>query len=318
MRFVVYGAGAVGGSLGALLSGAGHDVTLIARGEHLAAMRSTGLRVGTPEKETRYVIPAVGGAGEVDWRPGDVVLLAMKSQDTEMALRALPPGVAVACVQNGVANERLALRYFADVYGVCVMFPATHLRPGFVAVHSSPVPGLLDLGRYPSGTDDTASGIAEAFREAGFASRARPDIMRWKYNKLLTNLGNAVQAVCGTGPRITDLVRTVRAEGEAVLRAAGVDFASDAEERRLRGDLLKVKDVAGQPRAGGSTWQSLARGTGSIEADFLNGEIVLLGRLHGVPTPYNEHARRMANRLARDHAAAGSVTPEEWLSTVDL
>ena len=72
------------------------------------------------------------------------------------------------------------------------------------------------------------------------------------------------------------------------------------------------------PRAGGSSWQSLARGTGTVEADYLNGEIVLLGRLHGVPTPANETARRLVQRAARQRTAPGSMTPEEFLQAVTL
>lgn len=322
MRFIVYGAGAVGGSLGALLSGAGHEVVLIARGEHLKALRDNGLLLRTPERETLHRIPAARDVSELDWRRDDVVLLAMKSQDTEPALRDLPPDTTVVSVQNGVANERTALRYAANVYGVCVMFPTSHLEPGVVAAHSSPVPGILNLGRYPAGSkaidgdiNSTAERIAAAFRDAGFQSRALPDIMRWKYRKLLMNLGNAVEAVCGF-PN-SEIVRRVRAEGEYVLSVAGIPCASVQEDAALRGDTLQSQEIAGQPRSGSSSWQSLARGTGSIEADFLNGEIVLLGRLHGVPTPYNETARRLANQLARDGRPPGSVTPEEWQSNVD-
>jgi 2-dehydropantoate 2-reductase len=315
MRFIVYGAGAVGGTLGALLAKAGHPVILIARGEHLRVLRSEGLLLSTPEKQERLALQAVGGPSEIQWQEGDVVLLTMKTQDTEAALRELPPGVPLVCLQNGVANERIALRHFADVYGVCVMFPTTHLVPGVVAQHSFPVPGILNIGRFPSGSDDRAAQIAAALRSAGFVCEPLPDIMRWKYTKLLMNLGNAVQAVCGSAPEIFG---PVRAEGERVLKAAGIDFATEEENRGLRADLITNHDAIGQPRSGGSSWQSLARGTGAIESDYLNGEIVLLGRLHGVPVPYNEHAQRMANHFARSHLPAGSMPTQEWLSKMDL
>jgi 2-dehydropantoate 2-reductase len=315
MRFIVYGAGAVGGTLGALLAKAGHPVILIARGEHLRAIAAEGLLLRTPEKEEKLALQAVGRPSEIDWQEGDVVFLAMKTQDTQAALGQLPPGISLVCLQNGVANERMALRYFADVYGVCVMFPTTHLVPGVVAQHSFPVPGILNIGRYPSGTDDCAARIAQALRSAGFVCEPLPDIMRWKYTKLLMNLGNAIQAVCGTAPQITG---PVREEGQRVLKAAGIDFASDEENRGLRADLITNHDAVGQPRSGSSSWQSLARGTGAIESDYLNGEIVLLGRLHGVPVPYNEHAQKMANHFARAQLPPGSMSADEWLSKMDL
>lgn len=75
--------------------------------------------------------------------------------------------------------------------------------------------------------------------------------------------------------------------------------------------------VGGARRAGGSTWQSLARGTRTAEADYLNGEIVLLGRLHGVLTPANEAARRLVNQFARDGLAPGTLTPEQFLAALE-
>ncbi|SDR96467.1 ketopantoate reductase family protein [Actinopolymorpha singaporensis] len=323
-RFVVYGAGAIGGVLGARLHAAGHEVVLIARGAHLAAIRAGGLRVESPDGSETLRIPAVSGPDEIDWRPGDVVLLAMKSTDTEAAVRALAavadPATPVVCVQNGVANEPTVLRHFANVYGVHVMFPATHLTPGVVQAQSAPVTGILDLGRYPRGVDGTAERIAAAFRSATFACEPRPDIMRGKYVKLLGNLGNAIDALCGRpnaddtddaddpdGGDPREIVERLRAEGTAVLEAAGIEFMSFAEDRARRGDLIQVRPVNGQARTGSSSWQSLARSTGAIEADHLNGEIVLLGRLHGVPTPANELARRLANQAARAGDPPGSL-----------
>jgi 2-dehydropantoate 2-reductase len=315
---VVYGAGAIGGSLGALLAGAGYEVSLIARGAHLEALRADGLLLHTPEGESRHRLPAAGAPEEIAWRDGDVVLMAMKTQDTMAALRRLPEGVAVVSVQNGVANERMILRHFADAYGVCVMFPTGHLTPGRVLVHSWPTPGILDIGRYPSGVDARAEQIARALRDAGFRSEPRTDIMRWKYTKLLMNLGNAVEAVCGRTAGAEEIAERLREEGRGVLDAAGIAYAGDEENRAHRAGTISVREIAGEPRSGGSSWQSLARGTGSIEADYLNGEIVLLGRLHGVPAKWNENARRLANRAAREHAAPASMTSEEWMSSLDL
>jgi 2-dehydropantoate 2-reductase len=104
-------------------------------------------------------------------------------------------------------------------------------------------------------------------------------------------------------------------EGEACLRAAGTEYVSVEEDRARRGDRLHPgDDVSGYPRGGGSSWQSLARGQGTIETDYLNGEIVLLGRLHGVPTPVNGVLQDMANRMARDRVAPGTISPDEVLA----
>ncbi|NEE00549.1 ketopantoate reductase family protein [Phytoactinopolyspora halotolerans] len=320
MRYVIYGAGAIGGVLGARLFSAGFDATVIARGPHLEAIRRNGLRVDSPDGTETVPVPAVAAPDDVGIAAGDVVILAMKTQDTGAALAALrdsaDPATAIVCLQNGVENERMALRSFEHVYGVCVMFPATHTEPGVVQSQSTPIPGLLDIGRYPHGADDTAEQVAAAFRKASFVSEVREDIMRWKYRKLMMNLTNAVQALCGTGEEARPLVERIRAEGLACLQAAGIDVASEAEETARRGDLLQVRPVAGQTRTGGSSWQSLHRGTGAIEADYLNGEIVLLGRIHGVPTPANEAVRRLANSVARERGRPGSVPVQQILDAL--
>ncbi|HZQ26490.1 MAG TPA: 2-dehydropantoate 2-reductase, partial [Acidimicrobiales bacterium] len=309
------GAGAIGGVVGARLFQAGHDVVLIARGDHLDAIQSQGLRLETPDETLTVEVPAVGSAAQAGLRAGDVVLLAVKSQDTAAALATLPIAVPVVCLQNGVENERVALRLFPDVYGCCVLCPASHLEPGSVVAYSSPVTGALDVGRYPGGVDETAVAVATAFRASTFESVARPDVMRWKYAKLLTNLGNAVEAVLGPDARGGAIAQRVREEGVACLRAAGVDFASEEEDAERRASVA-IRPVAGQRRGGGSSWQSLARGSGSIEADYLNGEIALLGRMHGVPTPVNATVQRLANRVAAERRPPGSITEAALLEAL--
>jgi 2-dehydropantoate 2-reductase len=320
MRFVMYGAGAIGGVVGGRLHQHGHDVVLIARGEHGAAIRRDGLRLESADGSVFLPMPVVEHASELAFGDGDVVMLATKSQDSigavETLARLAPVSMPVVSLQNGVENERVALRRFTNVYGVCVMCPATHLEPGVVQASSSPITGLFDIGRYPIGLDDTAVAIAGALSSSTFESIPRPDIMRWKYSKLLMNLGNAAEALSGPDARLSDVARDARKEGAAVLRAAAIDFASREEDAERRGDLLQIAPVAGRERGGGSTWQSLRRGARTIESDYLNGEIVLLGRLHGVPTPVNEALQRLANRAAHDRLAPGSLPLDELAARV--
>jgi 2-dehydropantoate 2-reductase len=321
VRFVVYGAGAIGGVVGGRLAQHGHDVVLIARGDHHDAIRDRGLRLATPDHETLTLsVPVVSHPARIDFRDDDVVLLAMKSQHTGEALNALaataPASVAVVAVQNGVANEPTALRLFEAVYGVCVVCPALHLEPGVVEAHAAPLSGILDIGRYPHGVDERTEAVAAAFRASTFESVARPDIMRWKYGKLLNNLGNAVDALCGPDPASRPLQRWAWEEGAACLTAAGIDAVTPEEDATRRGDHFQWGGSAARSRPGASSWQSLARGTGSIEADYLNGEIVLLGRIHGVPTPVNLLLQRAAARAARDGLRPGSLRADDLIQMV--
>jgi 2-dehydropantoate 2-reductase len=113
-----------------------------------------------------------------------------------------------------------------------------------------------------------------------------------------------------------DLGKAARAEARACFAAADIEVADEtdaAERRRVRGI---TQPVGGTSREGGSSWQSLRRGTGNIEADWLNGEIVLLGRLHGVPTPVNERLQTVANRMAHQGMAPGSISAGELASGI--
>ncbi|WBB65003.1 2-dehydropantoate 2-reductase N-terminal domain-containing protein [Micromonospora sp. WMMD812] len=321
MRYVVIGAGAVGGTIGVRLASAGYGVTLVARGAHLAAIRERGLTLRQPEQEHIARLPALDRP-EGRPLPADTVLvLTVKSQDTEAALASWVDApvegggtagerLPLLTAQNGVANEPAALRFFARVHGVCVWLPATHLEPGVVVANGHPHPGILHVGRYPSGSDDTDRTVAAELAAAGFVAPVRPDVMRWKYGKLLGNLGNALQALFGRDAP-DGLADRIRAEGEAVLAAAGIAHTDRAEEATARGDLVQHRPVGGEQRAGGSTWQSLARGAGSAETDQLNGEIVLLGRLHGVPTPANAAVQQAVRRAVRERIPAGEFPRAE-------
>ncbi len=316
MRLVILGAGAVGGVIGGLLARAKRDVLLLARGAHLAAIRDHGLRVERPD-ETFVVHPAVADPHDrITWREDDVVLLAVKTQDAAAALRdlAAPAHVPVACLTNGVEAERIALRYAPHVIGACLMLPTTYLTPGVVQAWAVPMPGVIDLGRYPDGTDDHAHAIAGELGVAGFECEVRTNIMKWKRGKLLSNLANGAEALCGPDARVSDLAAEAREEGRACFAAANLSCTTDAEDAARRGYTLKP--IAGVTRAGGSTWQSLVRGAGALETDYLNGEIALLGRLHGVPTPVNAALQRIAAEAAREGRAAGSMPLDELVRRV--
>ena len=313
MRVVVFGAGAVGGVIAGRLFEHGNEVVAIARGAHFEAVRDNGLTLVDPDHKVTLSIPVVDDPARIDWREDDVVLVTTKTQDSAGALSALAAaagrGLPVVCVQNGVENERIALRRFEHVYGICVMLPAEHLEPGVVAASSAPVTGLLDIGRYPAGLDDTAHAVAAALSGATFESIPRPDVMRWKYAKLLMNLANAVEALCAPGDDAISLGRLARREGAAVLRAADIDVASIEEDRERRGERLTPRLA----RGGGSTWQSMRRGTGSLETDYLNGEITLLARIHGVSSPVNAVLQSAANHAARRLLAPGSLRASDLL-----
>jgi 2-dehydropantoate 2-reductase len=334
MRYVIIGAGAVGGTIGGRLAQSGHDVVLVARGPHLAALQDKGLRLITAAGVVTQKIPAVGGPAALgDLRPDDVLVLAVKSQDTAGAVRewAAAPvegggsagdRLPVVCAQNGVANERMALRLFGTVYGLCVWLPATHLEPGVVVSHCAPMSGILLLGSYPHGVDAVVQQIGADLSGSVFDAPVIPDVMRWKYGKLLMNLGNALDALLGRPEpqfeqNVTDIRRAAQQEGRAVLAAAGIAYNTEQERRAQQRDQMEFQDIPDAPRSGGSTWQSLTRGN-PVETDYLNGEIALLGRLHDVPTPVNVLLQRLVAETAKARRSPGELPLDRWQELLDV
>ena len=305
MRYVIYGAGAIGATIGAVLFEAKKNVVLIARGEHGRAIAATGLSFGAPDGWRTLRVPVVEHPSKIAFRADDVVVLAMKSQDTIAALETLRPlapvSLPIVCAQNGVANESRALRVFENVHGMCVKMPSVHLKPGVVSVHGSPFYGTCDLGRFPHGIDRMDEAFAADLAGTSIHSAARDDVMAYKYAKLVLNLGNVVEAACGLEASSGALVKRAREEATTVLAAANI------ETERSASIGFALGTVEGVERAGGSTYQSLARGAPSLETDDLNGEIVLLGRMHGVPTPVNAMLQRLGQRLVIDHVPPGSL-----------
>lgn len=314
MRYIVYGAGAVGGIVGAGLHRSGHEVVLIARGAHHDAIASGGLVVVDPTGTNTYDLPVVAHPRELAIGEGDMVLLAMKSQDTLFAITELaasvPSTTPIACVQNGVENERLALRFFENVIGVCVVGGSAYLEPGRVLAESGPVFGSLDIGRYPMGLDDGVHTFAEDLGNSWVVFE-RDRVMEWKYTKLLRNLANVIQALCGANVQQGPFYDLVRAEGEACLRAAGISFVDDDAWAMARALGPAVPLPPGGRSVGGSSWQSLARKTGSIETAFINGEIIRLARTHGLRAPANALLYELGLKASVARDGPGMMTEAE-------
>jgi 2-dehydropantoate 2-reductase len=323
MRYVIVGAGAIGGVLGGRLAQhSAHPPLLIARGRHGEAIASRGLRLRSPDDDTVIRVPVAAGPDEVSLQIDDVLIFATKTQSVELALREwvdqpvfdgahaagtagelLPAFMAL----NGVESERIALRYFARVFGVCVWLPGVYLTPGEVAVRIAPSSGTFIIGRCPSDDSSADADLLATLRADWTASTFRiflvDDVARWKHRKLLSNLGNVLQALLGPDAPVSDINAQLRQEAEQIFRSAGIAWASAAEEETWRADAFDVRPIAELGPVAGSSWQSLQRGTNSIETDYLNGEIVLLARQLGLGAPLNAVVQRLARR-----AAAGEPT----------
>ena len=241
------------------------DVVLVARGDHLAALRERGLRLRTPDEDVTQSVPAIGGPEEIELDVDDVLILATKTQQANEALvtwadapvhqNARPVGTAgvrlpIFIALNGVAAEAIAHRYFRRVYGVCVWMPVVHLVPGEVIIRSTPRSGMLHIGRVPASADDHDQALQQVATDlvaANFDVPLPDDVMPWKYRKLISNIGNVFQALVARNGDWHPLVTDAEAEARRVLDAAGIGYISEAEESAARAAGFTMKPVPGVP-----------------------------------------------------------------------
>lgn len=320
-RYIIIGAGAIGGTVGGVLARAGIATVLVARGRHADTLAAAGLTLRTPDGTFHTSVHAVSGAEHLRLSPADVLVFTTKTQQLDAALQEWvdqpihgPDGLVGTAGEllpaltalNGVVAEEKALRYFRRVFGACVWLPAVHLEAGEVIVRSWPVVGQFHIGRWPPQCSSPADGellddVHTGWSAAGIRVRVVEDVAPWKYNKLLSNLGNAVGALSADGADTTEVVAALRAEGERVLRHAGVEFVSFEVSTAARADGPILRPVPGANTGpSNSTWQSLSRNTGNVETDYFNGEIVRIAHQHGDTAPINAALARAARYVVRN------------------
>jgi 2-dehydropantoate 2-reductase len=312
VRFIIYGAGAIGGTMGGRLALSGNDVLLVDLPERARVIQEEGLRLSTPQHAYSLQPPVVAGAESIDFQADDVVLLCVKSQDAEEALRQLSSAVKdvpIFCVQNGVRNEEFAARHFDRVYGVMIRGAALCLQSGDVMNVLDP-PGVCAIGRFPDGEDDLAQEVAASLRDAGYGVRLTPRVMEYKWGKLIRNLKNAPRAIADRDDATTQqITEAARAEARPILKAAGVDWVPQSE-LEAEWNALQIRDRM-DVQSLGSTWQSLVRREGVTEVEFLSGEVVRVAERVGMDAPINRELTRIVVDMAAKREPPGRYTPEE-------
>jgi len=321
MRYIIYGAGGIGSLMGGHLARTGHDVILIGRSGHINAINNNGLRLITPAGTHVLRISAVTNPGQISFSTSDVIFLCVKGQDTELALKDLKKvatDIPVFCFQNGVRNEEIAIKYFPNVYGVMVRVGTVYLTDGEVISRRDPS-GWYIIGRYPEGSDELAEAVAKELRTAGYFVRTTANVMPYKWGKLMINLGNAVGAITnGSGESTRPIYRAVLKEAQAIVQKAGIKWVS---QEQVAGDWPEITaPLHGQlnTEAQSSTWQSLARHQGSVETEFLNGEIVRVAKKLGLQAPVNEKLVTIIQEMAANHEPPGKYTPARLSELLEL
>lgn len=325
MRYIIYGAGGIGCVIGGHLYRQGEEVVLVGNAAHMDAINAHGLKLVTGDESFTLRIPAFKTASELaPFRDDDVVLLCAKSQHTLKCLSQLknagaPRTLPIFCMQNSLVNESLATRLFDNVYGAMIMIPGIFMTPGEVINPIVRTFGVIEIGRYPRGSDELCGRVVEALNRAGFFTQVHVEVMKSKAGKCLGNLGNAFDAISDGKGDERAFMENVRREAIKVWDAAGIEYETrEAFQARLRPHYGERKIPAGYAdlEKRSSSWQSLARGTGNIEAEQLNGDVVMLGRALGIAAPYNELLWHLADEMARSGEAPGKYRVDELMAMV--
>jgi 2-dehydropantoate 2-reductase len=299
---MVVGAGAVGGYFGALLARGGHEVTFVARGATLAALRARGLRIELPGGDALALPTVAAVADPADAARPELVLVCVKSYDTPAAADALRPVVApdtiVLSLQNGVENEGvLAAALGLPPLLVALTFIGVAMTaPGVVAYSGR---GTILFGE-PDGAGSARAGrVAAAFAAAGVPHQRRRDILVVAWEKLAWNAGfNAVTALT----RTTVAEALARAGARALIVAAmqetdAVATALGIAVRRTRLARVLEDSASGLPDFRTSMLQDLLRGR-RLEHDALSGAVVRAAARAGVAVPVNRMLLALLASLA--------------------
>src|SRR4051812_5809893 len=298
MRIGIMGSGGLGGYFGAKLAQGGADVHFIARGKHLAAMRSDGLRIEGPEP---LHVPKVNATD--DPRTAgvmDVVMLGVKLWDTEQAIAQMRPMVgpntAVISFQNGVLkDDYLRAAFDASQIMGGVGYVATTIESPGVIRQTGPMQRLL-FGEFDGSRSARGEALLAACLAGGIKAELSTEILReiWQKYVFLVGLSGCTTTMrrtigpIRTNPQTRAFLRDVMREVVAVGRAHGVALAQDYAEVRLQ----LADDVS--PDMTSSMHHDLERGN-RLEVRWLSGGVVELGAAKGVPTPLN---RAIADILA--------------------
>lgn len=305
MKIAVMGTGGVGGYFGGMLARAGHEVTFIARGAHLTAIREHGLRLQTVHGDFTVRAPATDNPGEVG--AVELVLFCVKTYHTEEAGHAIAPLVAeetlILSLQNGVDNEqKLAAMYGQEhvLGGVCYI-ASTITAPGVITQASGP--RSIVFGELDGSITPRARRVHRALVEAGIDTALSDDVHKALWTKFLficalSGVASVARATAGemvSIPETRELLRETMAEVEAVARAQGVALESGIVDQMMRA----AEGFA--PESKPSMLVDAERGN-RLEIDALNGTVARLGAALGVPTPVNRFiytALKPADQRAR-------------------
>ena len=334
-KIAVIGAGAVGSAIGGLLARAGEDVTLIGRKAHVDTIKRDGLILDGFFGDINVRVDA---KEHLDFKP-DLTLMTVKTQDAAAAAQEIKPyvfGIPVVAMQNGVRSDDLLSEILGkeDIVSCVVMFGVTFLEAGKITINNCRKNGALLIGEAFGTNGERTEKIAAVLNEA-VPTRVVEDIHGAHWTKLIINLNNAIPAATGLSsqetadyPDLRLLSFLLMREGLRVAESANIRMAplpgipfSLARMMlrmppRMGSQIMKFMSsrALGSIPTPGSTLQSIRRGR-DTEIDFLNGEIIALGKKNGLPTPYNTGIVNLVHEVEK---AGVFIKPEDVLTSLEI
>jgi 2-dehydropantoate 2-reductase len=306
VKIAVVGAGAIGSVIGGLLSKAGEDVTLVGRKAHVDAINRNGLILDAPDERAVVLVKA---AEDLGFKP-DLALLTAKTQDVESSVRRAQSFLSSALIvttQNGVQSDDIVAGILGkeNVISGVVLYNCEFLEPGRVSYSKLFSKTALLIGE-PFGVKGNRLQSLSALFNRALPTDISEDIRGAHWTKLLWNLITAVPAVTGLSyqeggrhPQIRELNVKLMKEGLELVKITGIkatpvpglslsvlETMANMPLTEASSMMKNVSESLGKTPALGSMLQSIKRGK-STEVDYMNGEIVNLGKRKGIPTPVN-------------------------------
>lgn len=328
MRFVVYGAGAVGSVLGGHLALNKHDVLLITRGPHAKAINENkALRMKSATGDYSVPLRAATKLVRKDIDDKTCVFFTPKSNDTERCVELLsgiaPLDTPVVSFQNGVANEDAILTKFENVFGGVCRMTCSLLQPGQVTFRKM---GRLVVGKHPRGAHKFSKKLAAILEDAGFDVSVSNSIMCDKWLKLIVNLQSGFNAIVEHRDHDTvefmELKVGVLEEAKKVLRAEKMR-AKSCDDRDLSvddviGELRKPKARRGPTsvRVNNSTWQNLYLKRDTVENGYFHGPIIEMAKNHNIDIPFNQVSLELVEDSCKNKLGPGAFRASEVLQKI--
>jgi 2-dehydropantoate 2-reductase len=329
MNFVVFGAGAVGSTLGGLLALQNLPVLLVCRKSHSQAIEEqNGLRMKSGTGDYFASLKSVEKLKSSSFDNDTCILFTPKSNDTQTCVEQLskvaPKDTPIVSFQNGVANEDIIADAFTNTYGGVCKMTCSYLQPGQVTFRKI---GRLVVGKYPKGADAFPKKLSEVLNDAGFSTTVSRSIACDKWLKLAYNLHSTLHAIIEKRdhdlPEFLDLKLGLIEEVKKVFRVRKIKAKScDAQELSLNemiDELKRPKAPRGAPAVmvNNSTWQNLYLKRKEIENAAFHGPVIEYAREANIPTPYNEVVLEMVIECHKQEQGPEALRAEDVLAAVN-